>query len=343
MRGNADMKGRNYNLELIRTISFVLVIVIHVTNYYCRAYGDITNGEYIFAVILDGLARVSVPGFFMITGALLLGRQEPVRKAADRCIRFLVVLIFWSLVYYIFNVYFMHTPCRFLDMLYFPVEMHLWYLYAIIPIYAVMPFFQIMCKGMDQKMDCIFLALISIAVAGMYLMSFFKAEPYYDLPLIGDKSYAFYVFLGYFLYKYRNQIYGGTKMLAGIFIGSNLINITATILMTRIRGDHFERFFEYGCPLTILSGASFFLLMIRLKDGKIELKEKSRKQIDMWSSCSFGIYLVHILFLDSFKKYVSPEMFSAYWIIPVLVAALLLFSFCSVRVIRLFPGGKQIT
>ena len=38
MQGNT-MKRKNYNLELIRLISFVLVIVIHVTNYFCRAYG----------------------------------------------------------------------------------------------------------------------------------------------------------------------------------------------------------------------------------------------------------------------------------------------------------------
>ena len=71
---------KNYNLELIRIISFVSVIVIHVTNYYCRAYGEISQGEYIFSMILDVLARVSVPCFFMITGALLLGREEPLRK-----------------------------------------------------------------------------------------------------------------------------------------------------------------------------------------------------------------------------------------------------------------------
>ena len=37
------MKEKNYNLELIRTISFILVVVIHVTNYYCRAFGKILS------------------------------------------------------------------------------------------------------------------------------------------------------------------------------------------------------------------------------------------------------------------------------------------------------------
>ena len=39
------MKEKNYNLELIRLISFILVIVIHVTNYFCRAYGRSPRGN----------------------------------------------------------------------------------------------------------------------------------------------------------------------------------------------------------------------------------------------------------------------------------------------------------
>ena len=61
-------------------ISCIFVIVIHVTNYFCRAYGEITQSEYLFALLLDTLARVSVPCFFMISGALLLGREEPLKK-----------------------------------------------------------------------------------------------------------------------------------------------------------------------------------------------------------------------------------------------------------------------
>lgn len=82
------MKEKNYNLELIRMISFIFVIVIHVSNYYCRAYGDITIGEYSFSLLLNLLARISVPCFFMITGALLLGRQESLHKHAKRIFQF---------------------------------------------------------------------------------------------------------------------------------------------------------------------------------------------------------------------------------------------------------------
>ena len=39
------MREKNYNLELIRMVSFVLVIAIHVNNYFCRGYGGIPDSE----------------------------------------------------------------------------------------------------------------------------------------------------------------------------------------------------------------------------------------------------------------------------------------------------------
>lgn len=67
------MREKKYNIEILRMISFVMVIVIHVSNYFCRAYGSISNGEYIYSLVINSLARVSVPCFFMMSGALLLG------------------------------------------------------------------------------------------------------------------------------------------------------------------------------------------------------------------------------------------------------------------------------
>lgn len=141
------MKERNYNLELIRMISFIFVIVIHVSNYYCRAYGDITIGEYSFSLLLNLLARISVPCFFMITGALLLGREESLHKHAKRVLRFLIVLLVWSVIYMIWNAVYMKDPYQIKDLLYKPVEQHLWYLYAMIPIYLVLPFSRLCVKG----------------------------------------------------------------------------------------------------------------------------------------------------------------------------------------------------
>lgn len=337
------MKEKNYNIELIRTISFVLVIVIHVTNYFCRAFGKINAGEYGFALVLDTLARVSVPCFFMISGAMLLGRKEPVSKNWNRLLRFLPPLFFWSIVYYLFNTYYMGSEFDLSEILYVPAEAHLWYLYAMLPIYLVLPFLQAMCRGMDDSLFRLLVILGTGVEIGMYVLSFFGIQPFYDVPLFGDRIYAYYFILGYILWKYKDSPRIHTRILWMIFIASNVINIGLTAWISVMTGEHMERILEYGCPLVILSSGAFFLLLIRAGKGKIQLSSRGKRWIDTWCSCSFGIYLIHILFLDNYKKHLEAEVVSAWIAIPGLTVSILLVSFICVYLIRKLPGGKSIT
>lgn len=286
------MKEKDYNLEIIRNISFLSVIIIHVANYYCRAFDKIPQNEYIFSLILDTLARVSVPCFFMISGALLLGRDEPLKKHWHRLIRFLIPFIVWSIIYYFWNIYYLKEPQLFREILYFPITEHLWYLYAIIPIYIVLPFFQIMCRHMSLKTERAFLIIITITVIFNYILSLDELKPYYDLPLIGD---------------------------------------------------HYEEILEYGNPLIILASAAFFLFVLRLAKYKITPSIKTKKIIDLLSGCSFGIYLIHIIFLDIYKNHMQAADLSAWIAIPMLTITIAIISFVCVWLLRHFKLGRKIT
>lgn len=337
------MKEKNYNLELIRTISFILVVVIHVSNYFCRAFGKISGGEYGFSLVLDTLARVSVPSFFMLSGALLLGREESVGKCWKRAVRFLPPLLIWSIVYYLFNIYYMGSEFNLKEILWIPVEAHLWYLYAMIPLYLVLPFFQVMVRHLTPNMEKALLFLGTVAILMNYALSLFDGALYYDVPLFGDRVYSYYFFLGFYLMKYKDHIRISNRWLAIIFIVSNVLNIGLTALLSVATGDHMERTLEYGFPLVILGSIAFFLWMLRLGNGKVQLKEQTKKMVNSWCECSFGIYLIHIIFLDMFKKHVAATEVSAYVAIPVLTIGILLLSYICVRLIRMVIGGKSIT
>lgn len=337
------MKEKNYNLELIRTISFILVVVIHVSNYFCRAFGKIGAGEYGFSLVLDTLARVSVPSFFMLSGALLLGREETVGKCWKRVARFLPPLLVWSIVYYIFNVYYMGSEFNLKKILWIPVEAHLWYLYAMIPLYLVLPFFQVMVRHLTPKMEKALLLLGTVAILLNYGLSLFDGALYYDVPLFGDRVYSYYFFLGFYLMKYKDRIRISNRWLGIIFIVSNILNIGLTAILSIVTGEHMERTLEYGFPLVILCSVTFFLWMLRLGDGNVHLKVSIKQMIDRWCACSFGIYLIHIIFLDMFKKHVAATEVSAYLAIPGLTIGILFLSYLCVSLIRRVIGGKSIT
>ena len=343
MRGERNVKEKNYNLEIIRMVSFILVIVIHVTNYFCRAYGQITEGEYLFSLVLDTAARISVPCFFMISGALLLGREEPLEKHWKRLLRFVIALVVWSAVYYFWNTYYMKSEYDLRQILYVPAEAHLWYLYAMIPIYLVMPFFQVMCRHMNLKQEKAFLIVATGAVLFNYLLWMMQGEAYYDLPIIGDRIYAYYIFIGYYLFKYRRHIRLSQRS-AALLCGAGLIlTFAVTLGVTAATGKHYEDALTYACPLVAVASAAFFLFVIRMGDTKLVPGKRAKRIIDMFCGCSFGIYLIHILFLDNYKKYMAPTDLSAWIAVPALTVGIGAVSFLCVMILRKFRIGRKIT
>lgn len=338
------MKQKNYNIEILRVTAFIMVIVIHVSNYFCRAFGTISNGEYLYALILNSLARVSVPCFFMMSGALLLGRTESIEKNMERIYRFLFVLIFWSIVYYLFNTYYSHQATFNLrNFLKKPAEAHLWYLYVMIPVYLMLPFLQAMCRGMEEKTEKAFAIIATVWTVALHLMSYEKMSLYYDLPILGNRSYIYYLFMGYFITKHLDKIRLKCSSLFLIFLGSALANVVLTVVCSIPQNDHYERILEYGSPLVILSSLAFFAFVMRLGNGNVVLSDKMKQWINTCCSCSFGIYLIHILLLDNYKIHVKPSEYSVYIMIPLLVTAITVLSFVMVYGIRKFSVGRKIT
>ncbi len=337
------MKQKDYNIEMIRLLSFIMVIIIHVSNYFCRAFGSISYPEYLFALVLNTLSRVSVPCFFMISGALLLGREETVQKSMKRVVRFLVVLITWTLIYYLFNTYYMNQSVDLKYILEVPAEAHLWYLYVMLPIYLILPFLQTMCKGMQPKLEKAFIIIGSIVVVTLHVLSYADLQFYYDVPILGNRVYVYYLFVGHFIAKYKDRIPKKKVLWGTLFLVSSGVNLIATTLCSIQVRDHFERLLEYGCPFVVLSAISFFIFMLQMGDGKLQLEQKGKKIVDAGCSCSFGIYLIHILFLDCFKKYVKAYEVSAFWAVPALVIGILMVSFTCVYMIRKSAVGRKIT
>lgn len=336
------MRQKNYNIEIMRIIAFVMVIVIHVSNYFCRAYGSVTMGEYLFSLVINSLARVSVPCFFMMSGSLLLGRTEGMDKALARAKKFLGVLCVWTVLYVLFNTFYTKQGCDWKLLLEKPAEAHLWYLYVMIPIYIVLPFLQILCKEMGEALEKAFVIIGFIWLLIVHLMPYFKLDLYFDLPVYGDRSYIFYLFCGYLISKYKEKIQVKQSHLLLLFLGGSMINVVLTAVATVMKAKHFERIFEYGSPFVIISSLAFFAYIMRLGDGNISLSNTAKKWIDICCSCSFGIYLIHIMFLDNYKIHVAADAVSVYWVLPLLVMVILVISFVVVYVLRKTKIGKMI-
>lgn len=83
--------------------------------------------------------------------------------------------------------------------------------------------------------------------------------------MVGDRIYSYYVFIGYYIYKYRKHVMKGKMIPAGIFVVCMALNYGLTYAATLQDGEHYERLLEYGNPLLALAASMAFLMLVRLK------------------------------------------------------------------------------
>ena len=192
-------REKNYNMELLRVMACVMVVCIHVTNYYSRGYGEISNASYVFSIIVNGVCRLAVPLFFMISGFLLLPEVLLIKKSVRRAWNTLCVLVIWSGIYYIWNQIYREKGYDFSLVFEEPVKKHLWFLYAILGMYVALPFLQCMVKNMPDLLMRYFVLLWFGCMTLDYVIALSDMEITYEIPLIGNSCY-----LGYFLMGYMN-------------------------------------------------------------------------------------------------------------------------------------------
>ena len=196
---------------------------------------------------------------------------------------------------------------------------------------------------MNIAMERVFMVITSGAVLFTWLLRFMGAQPYYDLPIIGDKVYVWYMFAGYYLMKYRRKFRIRQRTLALICVLSMAVTFGVTWGATSVWINTADTQLAYSTPFAILAACAFFLFMIRLGDGRLQFSERTRKIIDVFCGCSFGIYLIHPIYLDNYKKHLAAADVSAWIIVPLLTAALVVVSFLSVWLLRRVKIGRKIT
>ena len=325
------MKQKNYNIELIRLICFLMVIVIHVTNYFCRSYGAISFGEYVFAFSLNSISRISIPCFFMISGYLLLGRDESSSKILKRVARFSGVLLFWTFVYFVFNNYYTHQTWSWKQFFKTPVEAHLWYLYAIIPLYLMLiPFRKIFSKLSTKTIK-----IMAIIIGLIYVYA-------YTCQIDLHIQYLCFFILGYIISRIINELHLKQELCLVIFWVCNIINIVYGIIKTLHLNRYASMVTQYRNPIIVLGAISFFVYVIQYQNGNVQLSDRLQKLVESCCACSFGVYLIHIIFLDIYKQNFTSTRFSVYVAVPMLTVIISVLSIVSIYMTRKTTFGRHV-
>lgn len=299
-----DKKSRIYYFDYLRIFCCFFVILIHISAEYYTKF-NLNTYNWKIAYYYNGISRFSVPNFFMISGALFLNRDIPLKKIFNKYIKNLFIhLILWSMIYSLININLSKLNIKKKLFEIIKGHYHLWYLFATIGLYIIIPFSREIAKNEQLLKYFMFLYFIILFIIPnyIYLLSYYSKETYqlliyvnriFNLKTLSVNNY--YFITGYYLNtkkikkKFRIIIY-----MAGIFslIFTTTISYNFAFIKKR-KLNHFN--FIY---LNIfLTSISIFLIFKNIKFNTI-----MNNIIQNISKLTFGIYLIHPLIIENIIK-----------------------------------------
>lgn len=284
------MKERESNLELLRIVSMIMIILYHFI-YHSGIYTYSWGILHIASHIIVALIIIHVNEFILITGYFGYKSKFKVSKllALNNSIWFYVVIytIIGSLL---LNITF--TKVELLKA-FLPISIKdYWFMTNYLLLYLFMPFINRIINSISRKNYQ--LLLLTIIIVFSVLPTLTGGESY-DV----SSGFALYQFvmmylIGAYLGKYKVN-YSTAKIiivfLASCFlnclfykIGTIIVN-SPDSLLSYIGYNQVNAFLSYCNPIIILQAISFFLLFTKLR-----IKSTIINKI---SSYTLGVYLIH--------------------------------------------------
>ena len=320
------MLERNKNIDLLRVIACVMVVVLHVSASYVTK--NIKNPNIWFTIgnLIDSFMRVSVPIFVLISGAFNLSNNKNkeynyfYKKTMKNIILPTIIWGFIYCSYYLLlsilqgnNITLKSLLGIYVNILLGRPFYHMWYMYMIIGLYMVSP---IMIRSMEGvKLNRLFITSVLLLLLGM--LSGICNELIWPFSFI---NYMGYYLLGYCLNKLCVL---NNKPKTGIFIyifGSLLtFIITEAIIRLGVLNKTLY-FYEYLSPTVIISSIGIFIYFLKHKEFNVNVSKVLPHTFNIYIIHA-GVYNVISILINKFDVWKNPI-----WFIPFLSLIVLLIS-----------------
>ncbi len=316
---------RKAGFDLCRILAMGAVVLIHTV----MLFWDFDPSRPAWAVYnyVSLAARFSVPLFFMLSGALLLNREKLDFKKHLRRTGHLVLLFYlWSLICYSLDAAFFHiwTLEDDFPLLVLSGYFHLWFLPALVMCYSAVPLLHGMIHHNRKNIGKGTWLLLGL-VAGLATLSSLPGKsPLFTALLspwnIADLRYLVYFVAGWVL---------SDRLLSGRAL--TLLGIAAfcvQLLLARINrlyavsiGQAIGILYGYLTISAALTAVFIFCLCRRFESALAGIAAPLKTV----SSCSFGIYLLHPVFIDALRcLHLDFTRFGTLWFLPLCYLSFLL-------------------
>lgn len=359
-----ETKHTIHYLSYIRAFACLAIVILHTVDAAVILYGDkLSQGTRAASLSVVYCMMWAVPCFVMVTGALLLNKNKTITiKDVFRkyILRILIALVAFSLLFALFDTLmnkdgqgagFLLTGLK--NALTGDGWGHMWYLYLLIGLYLLLIFYRAVAHHISEKeyKYLLLVYFIFLSVLPLFGMVQTKVGFYIHVSTI----YPFYLFAGYALAEKKLQIKTPVSLVL-ILVGA--AGIIGSAILEQAKA-------ELVSAGNLLTYSSIFIVVLSLGAFSLIQNLGGRKQAEAASEeveeakapgifgklllaldgCSFGIYLIHMIFVRLILRYLRLNPFrssASILIFAGLVIANLLLSWGITWLLKRIPGVRKI-
>jgi surface polysaccharide O-acyltransferase-like enzyme len=349
----AGASSRRLHLEILRGLAILLVVFNHTGTRGFLLFAS-TQNRYAYSVYLfmSIACKIAVPLFFMVSGALLIPKQESLAVLYKRRIlRFVIVIVLFSLVQYVYGAFEFDSGFSitgFVSAVYSSnVIVPYYFLYLYLAILVMLPFLRKTALNMSNR-EFLYLGALQVFLVGFvpifeYLAG---AEPL-NLDVVLVVMNVFFFMMGYFVEHRVGPAYYRRRY-ALMAAGSSLALIAVSMFMTWLRarqtGDtsvETSQVFHYGL-IAVPTFTAFYLA--KYLTMKVEFSKTARYALVWFGGTALGVYLLERIFrveFDHVYTWLEPRVHAMpaaiVWVLAIVAAAAVV-----TTVLKLVPPLRRI-
>lgn len=330
--------------DLCRIVAIYGVVLIHSCAATFYGFVQVPRTDWLSANAIDSLARVSVPLFVMISGAMLLRPNAPsVRSLAvlARVGKVALPLVTWS-AFYLYR-HSLHTgvPIDWWSLFRQPAMYHLWFVYMIAGIYVLLPFL----KAIHDQ-------LLGRTAAILYFFAVWAAitsvPVYLPLPFLSVMQQT--SFLGYGGFFIIGGLIANSRRTRGrvpaiafltLYLAASAVTFALTWHFSLLTEAPSERAYVYFAPNVVIASVAAFAAVTSLS-----IKERAGKFLEWIADRTFLVFFVHVWVLEHvrYSEVARTLTRSAPEVVGIVFVATVTFALSLViaTLIRLIPGTRHV-
>lgn len=268
-------KVKNNRYSYIRALACVGIVFLHMVYGAVTIYGnEATELPRMISWMVVNNLYWAVPCFVMVTGALLLdpSRELSYKKLFSKYIfRVAAALLIFTVLYRVYDIFMNGEEVSADGLLKGIINFftggswsHLWYLYMLIGLYLLMPFFKKITERINVKELSYFLVLIVIFISIIPVLKLWNIEIAFGIPVA--TIYPFYLFFGYTVSRPEVKIKKWVAVLCLILSTAALVGLTWLRWENSETMASLEIFFNYSSVIVVLQAVSIFYLFVKTKN-----------------------------------------------------------------------------